>query len=84
MNVRNLRACRFTGFSDIVREKHKRKGCKEMPDGFQIIAPIIVGYPRSIPDLSERMKPQILKIVSRESSRTNHPPGRGRPRAAAC
>jgi nitroreductase len=35
-----------------------------MPDGFQIIAPIIVGYPRSIPDPSERMKPQILKIVS--------------------
>jgi len=35
-----------------------------MPDGFQIIAPIIMGYPRGIPDPSERMKPQILKIVS--------------------
>jgi len=26
--------------------------------------PIIIGYPRSVPDVSDRMKPQILEIVS--------------------
>jgi len=35
-----------------------------MPDDHQIVAPIIIGYPKDIPDVSERMGPQILKIVS--------------------
>jgi nitroreductase len=35
-----------------------------MPDDFQIVAPIIVRYPRNIPEPRERMEPQILKIVS--------------------
>ena len=35
-----------------------------MPDDHQIVAPIIIGYPKNIPDVSERMGPQILKIVS--------------------
>jgi len=35
-----------------------------MPDDHQIVAPIIIGYPKDIPDVSERTGPQILKIVS--------------------
>lgn len=35
-----------------------------MPDDHQIVAPIIIGYPKNIPDVSERTGPQILKIVS--------------------
>jgi len=34
-----------------------------MPKDCEIVAPIIVGYPRSIPDIPERMEPQILKTV---------------------
>jgi hypothetical protein len=35
-----------------------------MPDDYQIVAPIILGYPKSIPDLPARMEPQILRVVS--------------------
>ena len=35
-----------------------------MPEGDQIVAPIIIGYPKDIPGLPERMGPQVLKIVS--------------------
>lgn len=35
-----------------------------MPEDQKIVAPIIVGYPKSIPSLPERNEPQILKIVS--------------------
>ncbi|MFC1814513.1 nitroreductase family protein [Thermodesulfobacteriota bacterium] len=35
-----------------------------MPDDCQIVAPIIIGYPKDIPEPTERMEPQILKIVS--------------------
>ena len=35
-----------------------------MPEDYQIVAPIIVGYPKSIPAPSERMEPKILKVVS--------------------
>lgn len=35
-----------------------------MPEDYQIVAPIIVGYSKSIPGPPSRMKPQILKIVS--------------------
>jgi len=35
-----------------------------MPEDCQIVAPIIVGYPRSIPDPPHRNAPQILEIVS--------------------
>ena len=35
-----------------------------MPEDHQIVAPLIVGYPKSIPSPPERNEPQILKIVS--------------------
>jgi nitroreductase len=34
-----------------------------LPDGFKIIAPIIVGYPRQIPPAPPRNDPKILKII---------------------
>ena len=39
--------------------------CREigMPEDYQIIAPIIVGYPRSVPEKPMRNEPQILKII---------------------
>jgi len=36
----------------------------EMPEDCQIVAPIILGYPKRIPEPSERKEPQILKVVS--------------------
>jgi nitroreductase len=35
-----------------------------MPEDHKIVAPIIIGYPKNIPDEAERMEPQILKILS--------------------
>jgi nitroreductase len=35
-----------------------------MPKDCQIVAPIILGYPKIVPQPTERMEPQILKIVS--------------------
>ena len=35
-----------------------------MPKDCEIVAPVIVGYPRAIPDIPERMEPQIFKIVN--------------------
>jgi nitroreductase len=35
-----------------------------MPEDYKIVAPLIIGYPKSVPDLPERLEPQILEIVS--------------------
>ena len=35
-----------------------------MPDGHEIVAPIILGYPKGIPSPPERIEPQILNILS--------------------
>jgi nitroreductase len=35
-----------------------------MPEDHKIVTPLIVGYPKNIPNIPERMEPQILKIVS--------------------
>jgi len=35
-----------------------------MPEDYRIVAPIILGYPKSIPAAPDRKEPQILKIVS--------------------
>ena len=34
-----------------------------IPDDHQIVAPVIVGYPREIPAASDRMEPKILKTI---------------------
>jgi len=34
-----------------------------LPEGQQIVAPIIVGYPKRIPAMPERKKPNILKTI---------------------
>lgn len=35
-----------------------------IPKDFRIVAPIIIGYPKSIPEPSDRNAPRILKVVS--------------------
>jgi nitroreductase len=35
-----------------------------MPEDYRIVAPIILGYPKSVPKPPERSAPQILRIVS--------------------
>jgi nitroreductase len=35
-----------------------------MSEDHKIVAPLIVGYPKDIPNMPERLEPQILKIVS--------------------
>jgi nitroreductase len=35
-----------------------------MPEEHKIVAPLIMGYPKSIPNPPERMEPQILKLIS--------------------
>ena len=34
-----------------------------MPDGYRIVAPVIIGYPTNIPSASERHEPVIVKVV---------------------
>jgi len=34
-----------------------------IPDGYRIVAPIILGYPKSIPGIPARSEPQILKVL---------------------
>jgi len=48
MNIQDQKLCKHIG----------------MPEDCQIVAPIILGYPKRIPKSSERKEPQILKIVS--------------------
>jgi len=35
-----------------------------IPEDCRIVAPIIIGYPKSIPEPSERNNPRILKVIS--------------------
>jgi len=35
-----------------------------LPEGFSIVAPVIIGYPKQIPAARKRASPQILKIIS--------------------
>ncbi len=35
-----------------------------LPENYRIIAPIILGYPKSIPPMPERKEPKILKVIS--------------------
>jgi nitroreductase len=38
-----------------------------IPDGFRIVAPVILGYPAAIPAASERHAPDIVKIIPSSS-----------------
>jgi nitroreductase len=35
-----------------------------LPESCNIVAPIIVGYPKSAPDVPARNQPEILKVIS--------------------
>ena len=35
-----------------------------LPEDYQIIAPLVIGYPKAIPAPLERKEPQILKIIT--------------------
>ena len=35
-----------------------------MPGDYQIVAPVVLGYPKGIPDVPARVDPQILRVVS--------------------
>ena len=35
-----------------------------MPENHKIVAPIILGHPKGIPEIPERMEPDIIKIIS--------------------
>jgi len=34
-----------------------------IPEDFKIAAPIIIGYPKNIPEIPERSEPRILKVI---------------------
>jgi nitroreductase len=59
--ARGLGTCWVALGSDI-RDPELLKMMK-IPDGFQFIAPLILGYSRSIPPAPDRAEPQILSIV---------------------
>jgi nitroreductase len=59
---RGLGTC-WVGLGTNIRDP-QIKNQMGMDEDYQIVAPIIVGYPRNIPDIPERMEPQILRIVS--------------------
>jgi nitroreductase len=34
-----------------------------MPEDYKIAAPIIIGYPKNIPEIPARSEPRILKVI---------------------
>ncbi|MBN1931866.1 MAG: nitroreductase family protein [Desulfobacterales bacterium] len=59
---RGLGTC-WIGLGADIRNSELRKEIGLTKD-LVIVAPMILGYPESIPDMPERNKPQVLKIVS--------------------
>ncbi len=59
---RGLGSC-WIGLGQHIRDPELRKAIG-LPEDHVIVAPIVVGYPKSIPNIPERAKPQILKILS--------------------
>jgi nitroreductase len=59
---RDLGTC-WIGFGTNIQD-HDLLKLIGLPEDHKIVAPIILGYPKNIPDMSERIKPQILKILS--------------------
>ena len=60
--ARGLGTC-WIGLGSYIRDP-KTKALLGIPDGCQIIAPVIIGYPKEIPQPSERNAPNILKIIN--------------------
>jgi nitroreductase len=60
--ARGLGTC-WIGLGTNVRNPEIRREIG-IPEDCRIVAPIIIGYPKSIPEPSERNKPKILKVVS--------------------
>ena len=61
-SARGLGTC-WIGFGTNIQEP-KLLNQIGLPEDHVIVAPIIIGYPKGIPSLPERMEPQILKAVS--------------------
>jgi nitroreductase len=59
---RGLATC-WIGLGRFIKDK-KLLHLIGMPEGDKIVAPIIIGYPKEVPDVPDRMGPQVLKIVS--------------------
>ena len=59
---RGLGTC-WIGFSVHIRDPKIKKEIG-LPDNYDIVAPLIIGYPKEIPTPLERKDPQILKIIS--------------------
>ncbi len=59
---RGLGTC-WIGLGMNIQDPELRKHI-EMPEDCQIVAPIILGYPKRIPEPPARKEPQILKVVS--------------------
>jgi nitroreductase len=60
--ARGLGTC-WIGLGTNIRNSNIRREIG-MPEDCRIVAPIIIGYPKNIPEPSERSKPKILKVVS--------------------
>jgi nitroreductase len=59
---RGLGTC-WIGLGRFIQDPELRK-LIGMPEDYQIVAPVILGYPTTTPTEAARMEPQILKIVS--------------------
>jgi len=59
---RGLGTC-WVGLGVNIRDPQMRSHMG-MEEDYQIVAPIIVGYPGNVPEVPERMPPEILRIVS--------------------
>jgi nitroreductase len=59
---RGLGTC-WIGLAAHIRNP-KTKAELGIPDGCRIVAPVIIGYPKTIPAPSERHDPNILKVIS--------------------
>ncbi len=59
---RGLATC-WIGLGRLIKDK-ELLNVIGMPEGDRIVAPIIIGYPKEVPDVPVRMGPQVLKIVS--------------------
>lgn len=60
---RGLGTC-WIGMGSYVRDKELLDTIG-LPDGYRIVAPVILGYPKgNIPDMNPRREPDILKVVT--------------------